>query len=398
MTRFALPAQFADLLARTTPAPAPEPAPAPPPALRFDWLAPAAPRPAPRGPDHLSSLDAVDAFDFVVTAEDDGGLLPAPSALAEDADPDPAPPPQPSTPDPDAPQENGRPAGAQPGTPAPSPPAPPPPDTNAAFGRPPGAEPTLPTGPVATYTSPGPAGSSYNVTIVFEGTWTVELQQAFIDAADYLGTLILEDIPDIFVDGTLIDDIVITATLDTIDGAGGVLGSAGPRILRNDGTYLPATGEMTFDIADAEALDDAGNWGAVVLHETLHALGFGPLWSLMGLLSGSVAADTLRFTGQNATDTYNTEFPGVAAADPGSLTGVSVETDGGSGTAGGHWDEALFNEELMTGYIDDGSYVSVTTIATLEDMGYDTVFDDPYDPDDLFGPIPADPMNADLIA
>ncbi|KZY29924.1 hypothetical protein A3731_25700, partial [Roseovarius sp. HI0049] len=223
------------------------------------------------------------------------------------------------------------------------------------------------------------------------------LQQAFIAAADYLGTLILEDIPDVFVDGVPVDDIVITATLATIDGSGGVPGSAGPRVLRDDGSYLPATGAMTFDIADAENLLGNGNWGAVVLHEMLHAMGFGPLWSLMGLFSGSVATGDLRFTGQNATDTYNSEFPGIAGADPGSLTGVPVETDGGSGTAGGHWDEALFDAELMTGYIDDGSYISVTTIAALEDMGYDTVFDAPYDPDDQFGPIPADPM-ADLIA
>ena len=402
MTRFALPAQFADMLARNGPAPAAEPASlsAPHPALFFDWLAPAATRAASNGPAHLFSEDAVDTFDFVTTAEGDGRLLPdpEPSALAEDADPDPAPPPQPSEPAPDPPQENGRPAGAQPGTPTSSPPAPPPPDDNAAFGRPPGAEPTLPTGPVSTYTSPGPAGSSYNVTIEFEGNWTVELQQAFIEAADYLGSVILEDIPDVYVDGELIDDIVITATLDTIDGTGGILGSAGPRVLRDDGTYLPATGAMTFDVADAEALYDNGNWGAVVLHEMLHALGFGSLWSLMDLLSGSVAAGDLRFTGPNATDTYNTEFPGIAGADAGSLSGVPLETDGSSGTAGGHWDEALFDEELMTGYIDDGSYVSVMTIATLEDMGYDTVFDDPYDPDDQFGPIPAAPVNDDLIA
>ncbi|WP_422028604.1 leishmanolysin-related zinc metalloendopeptidase [Roseovarius sp.] len=403
MTRFALPAQLADLMAvHAARDAAPEPAELPAPATAFllDLLAASFARAAPDAPARLFSMDAVDEFDFVANAEGDGRPDPDPDpAQPEDSDPDPAPPPVTPDPAPDEPQEDGRPAGALPGPPGAPTPPPPLPDDNGAFGRPPDAEPApLPPGPVTTYTSPGPAGSTYNVTIEFEGPWTVELQEAFIAAADYLGTLILEDIPDVFVDGVLIDDIVITATLASIDGTGGVLGSAGPRVLRDDGSYLPATGAMTFDIADAENLHDNGNWSAVVLHEMLHALGFGPLWSLMGLLSGSVASGDLRFTGQNAIDTYNSEFPGIAGADSGSLTGVPVETDGGSGTAGGHWDEALFDQELMTGYVDDGSYISVMTIATLEDMGYDTVFDDPYDPDDLFGPIPADPLNTDLIA
>ena len=33
---------------------------------------------------------------------------------------------------------------------------------------------------------------------------------------------------------------------------------------------------------------------------------------------------------------------------------IAVEQDGGSGTAGSHWDEETFNNELMTGYINDG--------------------------------------------
>ena len=51
----------------------------------------------------------------------------------------------------------------------------------------------------------------------------------------------------------------------------------------------------------------------------------------------------------------------------------------------------------MTGYVDSPSFVSLMTIAALEDMGYDTVFDNPYSATDQFGPIPADPL-LDLIA
>jgi len=253
------------------------------------------------------------------------------------------------------------------------------------------------TGPVTSYTSGGPASTSYNVVIDFVGSWSTQLQSAFTGAADYLSSIILADIPDAIVDGMAIDDISITATLEEIDGVGGVLGSAGPRVIRGDGTFLPLTGAMTFDSADAPNQLGLGNWQSIVLHEMMHALGFGTLWPLMGLTSGSVAGGDIRFTGVNAIDTYQSEFPGIAAADPGSFLGVPVETDGGPGTAGGHWDEFLFDAEIMTGYIDTGSYVSDMTIAALEDMGYDTVFDNPYSATDLTGPNPADPW-LDLFA
>lgn len=318
----------------------------------------------------------------------------------DDGDPDPAPPPLTPPAEPPAPTNLGRPGGSTPGTPTNTPPTPAPGDDNADYGRPEDAMPDVPppgTGPLTSYTSGGTASSSYNVTIEFVGTWTTELQDSFIDAADYLSTIILADLPDVIVDGVMVDDIVITATLEAIDGVGGTLGSAGPRAIRGDGTYLPSTGAMTFDSADAQNQLGLGNWESIVLHEMMHAMGFGTLWSLMGLVSGSVAGGDIRFTGQNAIDTYNSEFPGIAGSDPDSFLGVPVETDGGPGTAGGHWDEVLFDAEIMTGYVDQGSFVSDMTIAALEDMGYDTVFDNPYSATDLFGPIPADPL-MDLFA
>ncbi|WP_406651306.1 leishmanolysin-related zinc metalloendopeptidase (plasmid) [Aliisedimentitalea scapharcae] len=312
----------------------------------------------------------------------------------EDIDADPAPTPVALPETPPAPTNNGRPTGETPGTPRVTPPSIAPGDDNAEYGRDPGATPDVPpvTGPVADYVSGGPAASSYNVAIEFIGTWTTSLQAAFTEAADYLSTIILADIPDAVVDGVVVDDITITATLEGIDGIGGTLGSAGPRMIRNDGTYLSATGAMTFDSADAQDQFDLGNWETIVLHEMMHALGFGTLWSLMGLTSGSVAGGDMRFTGANATDVYQTEFSDIASADSGSLLGVPVETDGGPGTAGGHWDETEFDTEIMTGYVDTNSFVSLMTIAALEDMGYDTVFDNPYSATDLNGPTPGDPL------
>ena len=50
---------------------------------------------------------------------------------------------------------------------------------------------------------------------------------------------------------------------------------------------------------------------------------------------------------------------------------IAVEQDGGSGTAGSHWDEETFNNELMTGYINDGeNYFTAMSAASFADLGY----------------------------
>ncbi|MDQ2089813.1 leishmanolysin-related zinc metalloendopeptidase [Marimonas arenosa] len=251
-------------------------------------------------------------------------------------------------------------------------------------------------GPLISYTSGGDAATSYNITIEFEGTWTEDLQQAFIAAADYLSQIILADLPDVLYFGTTYDDITISAELVPIDGSGGILGQAGPTLIRN-GTYLPYEGMMQFDMADAETYYNNGLWDAIVLHEMLHTLGFGTMWAYMGLTTGSVSGGDIRFTGENATAVYQYEFTEIAANDPDSDIGIPIETDGGAGTAGGHWDETLFNQEIMTGYIDSNNFLSEMTVAALEDMGYDTVFDSPLDANDLYGPMPVD-LLGDLVA
>ena len=93
------------------------------------------------------------------------------------------------------------------------------------------------------------------------------------------------------------------------------------------------------------------------------------------LASGSIGGDDLIYTGFNSRVAYNVNERDVAREDPNSRKGVPIETDGGPGTAGGHWDDELFEDELMTGFISDTNYVSSMTIANLEDIGYDTIWD-----------------------
>lgn len=229
----------------------------------------------------------------------------------------------------------------------------------------------------------GDAGG-FNIQIDFRGfNWTDDLKQGFIDAAELISDIILGDIADARVRGlgilrsNVVDDVRIDASLSNIDGAGGVLGQAGPTSYRT-GSLLPATGVMEFDIADSEDFDAINMFNDIVFHEMLHVLGFGTLWEAMGLVTEN-GDGTLDFNGTNVATAFAAEF-GIGAP--------SIETEGGSGTAGGHWNEDgddgyAFENEIMTGYIDvTGNYLSNTTIAALEDMGYDTVFD------------PSDPLNA----
>lgn len=226
----------------------------------------------------------------------------------------------------------------------------------------------------------GDAGE-YNIQIDFLGNlWTDALKQDFISAVDYLSNMITGDLPDIYSQelfGGWVDDIVITANLINIDGTGNVLGRAGPTYIRTDGS-LPVAGMMEFDVADAANFDDLGLWDDIVLHEMLHTLGFGTLWDQLGLVDTYI--DT-KGTKRPSDDTVDYRFTGETAnalADKNLYTndqlGIPVETDGGSGTAGGHWDESTFDNELMTGWINGDNYIAPMTIGTLQDMGYTTIY------------------------
>jgi leishmanolysin len=241
-------------------------------------------------------------------------------------------------------------------------------ETLARAARTPRERPDRPTGGgggsgTSTYVSGDPSipdSSEYNIQINFVGTWSADLRQAFISAANAISDFILGDVPSVSTRRSSIDDLVITASLVSIDGAGGILGQAGPDAVRS-GSYLPYKGTMQFDVADASAYQ-AGLFDDIVLHEMLHTVGFGTIWSAKGLITGG------GFNGALA----NAVYPGTAL--------IPLELDGGSGTAYAHWDEETFSNELMTGYIDGDNDLSYMTIASLGDLGYSVVSGASYAP------------------
>jgi hypothetical protein len=212
----------------------------------------------------------------------------------------------------------------------------------------------------APYTSgPATASAGYNITIEFKGTWTTDLYNIFVQAADKLTSLIIGDLQDVSVRSkggiTVVDDIKISAELGNIDGLYGVLGQAGPTSVRTSNS-LPATAQMQFDIVDVNAMG-LDVFAEVVLHEMAHSLGFGSIWDRLGLVTNGL------YTGANALAEY-LDMGGTGS-------GIPVEQDGGAGTAGSHWDEETFNNELMTGYINDGeNYFTDMSAASFADLGY----------------------------
>ena len=69
--------------------------------------------------------------------------------------------------------------------------------------------------------------------------------------------------------------LMISSTLEQIDGVGGVLGSAGPTNVWNSCLTVSFVGAMTFDIDDISDLEAQGIFEGVILHEMGHVIGVG---------------------------------------------------------------------------------------------------------------------------
>jgi hypothetical protein len=163
--------------------------------------------------------------------------------------------------------------------------------------------------------------------------------------------------------------VVIFAKLQAIDGVNGILGQAGPCIVRDDPGYLAAVGVMQFDTADLVGLEASGRLNAVILHEMGHVLGFGTLWNFLtnALLTGAGSSDPFF----NGSSTRGAFLASVAAGSAFTGNPVPVENTGGGGTRDSHWREATVSNELMTGFLNQGvNPLSAFTAASFRDLGY----------------------------
>lgn len=216
--------------------------------------------------------------------------------------------------------------------------------------------------------------SHFDIELVFQSSVTQGQRNAFEAAAAKWARVIVGDLGTADVQtgansctpaiNALINDVRIYVTIEPIDGQGKVLGSAGPCFIR-EGSRLPIVGAMRFDSADLGTLESGGRLMDVILHEMGHVLGIGTLWSTKELLMGADGNDPF-FPGAEAVARFNS-IGGIAYNG----NKVPVENTGGGGTAGGHWRESVFENELMTGFLDAGpNPMSTMTIGSLQDLGY----------------------------
>lgn len=252
---------------------------------------------------------------------------------------------------------------------------------------------------------------TFDIVLNFTSSVTASQEQAFLDAEAFWESRITGYRTQALADsvnsnGPFGDPagLDIDASIIEIDGSGGTLGRAGSTGQATDGTegsgfMVSTSGLMEFDDADVADLETQGTFIDVVMHEMAHVIGFSDFfWDFAGMTDGS-GSDTTYGNGpqtaSGALETYRAEF------DPDALF-VPVEDDGGAGTAFAHWDEDLFarhlaefsnsrNPELMTGFLDTADpYVSDTTIASFEDIGYTVVALDSTSP--TLVPLPASGM------
>lgn len=224
-----------------------------------------------------------------------------------------------------------------------------------------------------------------------------QYRQAFLNAERFWETRIVGYSPQLSRSvQSQLTKLRITAITAPIDGAGGVLGQAGPNnVLRFGGVsnpYLPGGGSqigaiartatMTFDTADIAGLaaTPAGSTGLtaldfVVRHEMAHAMGLGSLWADNRLLSAAGGNGQTNYVGKYGLAAYRKESGNTFSRF------VPIEQEGGAGTALSHWedDDPFFNQrgsrgraELMLGSTIPGEniFVSETTWASFADLWY----------------------------
>lgn len=200
---------------------------------------------------------------------------------------------------------------------------------------------------------PGSAGDGeFDIEWRFAPELTQNQVESLTSAGDRWTQIITGDIPGFTVPGYgLVDDLLVEVKVVDMDGAGGELGAATTLAVRPD-SNLPAVAQIQLDRADLSRLEASGRLRELALHELAHALGFGPSWAGLGLVSSD-----RKFTGSRATQEYNQLF-GLNA------DGVPLSADGG------HWREDEFGRELMTGLLDSPVAISRVTIAQFADLGY----------------------------
>jgi hypothetical protein len=146
---------------------------------------------------------------------------------------------------------------------------------------------------------------------------------------------------------TTFRDLLVYVRIAQIDGVGNVGGRAG---VCRIGRGYSRIGLIELDESDAIQLYNQKILKALFIHELLHTVGVGSLWSTYRLVNGT------EYKGKYGNSVY-----GKAV----------VENVGGIGSTGSHWSENAHGNEIMTSRLDYFSNpISNLTLQSLRDIGH----------------------------
>lgn len=234
--------------------------------------------------------------------------------------------------------------------------------------------PSLP-GLSQTLTATVAPGATYSVCVRFVGDATPRQRQAVATAVQRWQRVIVAHVqtsqltepasrcfagaPAI---NEVVEDLLVFVRITTLDGPGNAVARASPCTV-----HLPSTltqmGQIQLDSADMDLLLGQGTLDNLITHELGHVLGFGTVWSTLGLISGAGSDDPF-FTGVSARAQFAQLFSTFAGSP------VPVANGSDPGTRDAHWRNSVFNNELMQGLISADMPMSRVTVGSLGDIGY----------------------------
>ena len=144
----------------------------------------------------------------------------------------------------------------------------------------------------------------------------------------------------------------------------GTLAQAGICVYRDE---MPRVGMIILDKTSMlELVATPRVVSEIVAHEMGHVLGIGTFWE-------SGVDYVVENDGYPGYPYQHTNANAAHVAYGGGGARARVEDEGGGGTRGAHWDEGVYDNELMTGYIESSdkyNHLSRISLGALADIGF----------------------------